>query len=189
MWVTRSAQIQRTTPVSTSATWNRVGTFGSLAPPSTWITSAIHQSSELLSPQMTVMPAFTDRNTGCDLSSERVNGTTEWSTDIPLQTNTAVLAVVSWFWQPIGAKKSDRPVQDSDQAMHPLSSGAANPTFRKDVLLTSQDGSEKNALALDMRNPHGIASLGSETSSRRRFERQPASTLQGEERTEPCPVD
>ena len=31
----------------------------------------------MLSPQMTVMPAFTDRNTGGDFPSERVNGTTE----------------------------------------------------------------------------------------------------------------
>ena len=94
MWVTRSAQIQRTTPVSTSATWNSVGTFGSLAPPSTWITSAIHQSSESVLPQITVMPAFTDRNTGVSSPRGLWNGTTEWSTDIPLQTSTAVLALL-----------------------------------------------------------------------------------------------
>ena len=43
---------------------------------------------------MTAMPAFIDRNTGGDLTSERLNGTTEWSNDMPLQTSTAALALL-----------------------------------------------------------------------------------------------
>ena len=42
----RSALIQLMTQVSTSATWNSVGTFGFLAPPSTQITAAIRQSPQ-----------------------------------------------------------------------------------------------------------------------------------------------
>ena len=64
MWVTKSAQTQRNAPESMSATWNKVRILGSLAPPSTRITSAIHQSSESVLPQITVIPALTDRKIG-----------------------------------------------------------------------------------------------------------------------------
>ena len=91
MWVTRSAQIHRTVPSSTSATWNRVGTFGSLAPPSTWRTSAIHQSSESLLPQMTVIPALTLRNTGAAV----VETNLKRSSDIAQGSSAPVLATAS----------------------------------------------------------------------------------------------
>ena len=65
MWVTRSAFTQVMVPVSTSATWNSVGTLGFLAPPSTQITSAIRQS--LPSSTITVMPGWTCRHDGIRL--------------------------------------------------------------------------------------------------------------------------
>ena len=67
MCVTRSAQTHRITPESTSATWNRVGTFGFLAPRSTWMTSAIHQTCDSSLPTITVIPALTCRKIGSDL--------------------------------------------------------------------------------------------------------------------------
>ena len=77
MWVTGSAQIHRITPEPTSATWNRVDIFGFLAPPSMWMTSAIHQSSDSLLPTITVTPALTLRNSGGGCFELQ----TEWSTD------------------------------------------------------------------------------------------------------------
>ena len=97
MWVTRSAQTHRTVPSSTSATWNRVGTFASLAPPSTWRTSAIHQSSESLQPQMTVIPALTLRNTGAGA----VETNLKWSSDIALEISAPVLVAASGRGQAI----------------------------------------------------------------------------------------
>ena len=68
MCVTRSAFIQLMTPVSTSATWNSVGTFGFLAPPSTQMTSVIRQAPSV-SVTITVMPGLTCRKTGSDLGA------------------------------------------------------------------------------------------------------------------------
>ena len=80
MWVTRSALTQLMTPVSTSATWNNVGTFGFLAPPSTQITSAIRQAPSE-SVMTTASPGLTCKKIGSDLGAATALA---WSIDILL---------------------------------------------------------------------------------------------------------
>ena len=85
MCITRSALIHRTSPVSTSAIWNREGAFETLALPSAKRTSHIHESASCLtalksapiSLTQTVKPALTLRNSGATSgagNTERLTG-------------------------------------------------------------------------------------------------------------------
>jgi len=99
-WVTCSALIQETTPVLTSATWNKTGVFASRVRVLTSRTSAMCQAWSAGSDTITVIPALTCQHTGSCSASVM---TLDWSTCIPsdcdqLHYCACRLILMCWSW-------------------------------------------------------------------------------------------